>query len=83
MLLSKKCVKSGGRMIAKQHKTLAYNNILKSLIFLVFAPYCPFGSKNAKYREVACQDYSSSNPMMVYIFSTSDHHFFDSQKGER
>ena len=70
-------------MTRKLHNILVYNNIQNLLIFLVFATYCPFGSKNAKYREVACQDYSSSNPMMVYIFSTSDHHFFDSQKGGR
>lgn len=70
-------------MIAKQHKTLAYNNILKSLIFLVFAPYCPFVGKNAKYREVDCQEYSSSNTVMIHKRMPSTHHFFDSQKGGR
>lgn len=83
MLLSKKCVKSGGRAGINAHKNLTINNILKSLIFLVFASYYPSGGKNAKYGRVACQDYSSSNTMMIGIFSTSTYPFFDSQKGGR
>ena len=83
MLLTKKCVNSRGRARTNSHKNLTINNILKSLIFFVFAPYYPSGGKNAKYGRVACQDYSSSNTMMVGIFSTSTYHFFDSQKGGR
>lgn len=59
------------------------NHILKSLIFLVFAPYCPFVGKNAKYREVVCQKYSSSYAVMVDMRMPPAHHFFDSQKGGR
>ena len=65
MLLSKKCVNSGGRTGINAHKNLIVKDILKPLIFLVFAPYYPFVGKNAKYGRVACQDYSSSNTMMV------------------
>lgn len=83
LLLSKKCVNSVGRAGINAHKNLIVKDILKSLIFLVFAPYYPSGGKNAKYGRVACQDYSSSNTMIVGIFSTSTYHFFDSQKGGR
>ena len=65
MLLTKKCVNSGGRVGINAHKNLIVNNILKSLIFFVFALYCSFVGKNAKYGRVACQDYSSSNTMMI------------------
>lgn len=68
MLLSKKCVNSGGRTGINAHKNLIVKDILKSLIFLVFAPYCHCDGKNAKYREVDCQEYSSSNTVMVGIF---------------
>ena len=83
LLLSKKCVNSVGRTGINAHKNLIVNNIPKSLIFFVFAPYYPSGGKNEKYGRVACQDYSSSNTMMVGIFSTPTYHFFDSQKGGR
>ena len=83
VLLAKKSLKSREQITRKLYNILVYNDILKSLIFLVFAPFCPFVDKNAKYGRIACQDYSSTNAMMVYIFSTSTHHFFDSQKGGR
>ena len=83
MLLSKKCVNSRGRTGINAHKNLIVKDILKSLIFLVFAPYCSFVGKNAKYGRLACQEYSSSNTMMVGIFSTPTYHFYDSQKGGR
>lgn len=83
MLLSKKCVTSGRRTRINSHKNLIINNILKSLIFLVFALDCLSDGKNEKYRGVVCQKYSSSNTMMVGIFSTSTYHFFDSQKDGR
>lgn len=39
MLLSKKCVNSRGRTGINAHKNLIVNNMPKSLIFFVFAPY--------------------------------------------
>lgn len=83
MLLSKKCVNSVGRVGINAHKNLTIKDILKSLILFVFAPYYPAGGKNAKYGRVACQDYSSSNTLMVRMGMPSAHLFFDSQKGGR
>lgn len=83
MLLSKKYVNSVGRVGINAHKNLIVKDILKSLIFFVFAPYYPSGGKNEKYGRVACQDYSSSNTMMIGKRMPSTQHFFDSQKGGR